>query len=67
MIVVEDFVLPTNGQELEVVTWPGGDWRRLSGTANRFMLNPEWLPDGRSVVYAEFDPSTRIVGLPAPR
>ncbi len=67
LIVVEDFVLSTSGQELEVVSWPGGEWRRLAAVPNRSMLGPEWLPDGRSVVFAESDFSSRIVALPVPR
>lgn len=67
LIVVEDFVFRTSGQELEVVSWPGGEWRRLAAVPGRFMLRPEWLPDGRSVLYSEYDPSGRIVVLPVPR
>lgn len=64
MIVVEDFVLPTNGQELEVVTWPDGEWRRLPAVPNRYMSRPEWTPDSRNLIYLELDGSSRIIAVP---
>jgi Tol biopolymer transport system component len=65
-IAVEDFVFATSGPELEVVSWPGGEWRRLPAVPNRFILNPEWMPDSRSLTYVEFDGSRRVVVVPVP-
>jgi Tol biopolymer transport system component len=66
-IVVEDFILATSGQQFEVVSWPSGEWRQLPATPDRFMLGPEWMPDGRGVVYSEIDGGRRIAVVPVPR
>jgi Tol biopolymer transport system component len=65
-IVVEDFNYTTNGVQFEVVSWPGGEWRQLPATPDRFMLEPHWLPDSRGVVHIEIDGSRRVVVIPVP-
>lgn len=69
MIAVEDFVLSTNGQDVAVVTWPGGEWRRLATPPGTWLLGLEWTPDGRGLVHVRMEARFQVVALPmaAPR
>lgn len=64
LIAVEDYVLGTNGQDLVVVSWPGGEWQRLPTTPGVWMTGPQWTPDGRGLAHVQTEPRYSIVALP---
>lgn len=64
LIAVEDDILGTNGQDLVVVSWPGGEWQRLPMIPGVWMTGPQWTPDGRGLAHVQTEPRYSIVALP---
>ncbi|MCL4866021.1 MAG: PD40 domain-containing protein [Gemmatimonadales bacterium] len=64
VIAVEEYVLETNGQDLLLVTWPGGEWRSLASTPGTWLGIGDWTPDGSGLVVVGLEPRFRVVALP---
>ncbi len=62
-LVVTDYVYVDDNQDLYVVTWPGGEWLRLTENPAVNAFNPIWTRDGRSVVFIQGTVDARVVSV----
>jgi len=64
LIAVEEYVLASNGQDLLLVTWPGGEWRPFASIPGTWLGIADWTPDGTGLVFVGMEPRFGIVAMP---
>jgi Tol biopolymer transport system component len=63
-IALMDYDYPGDTYDVGLVTWPGGEWTRLTRTPAVTEGGPEWTPDGRSFVFVHNTIVSRVVVVP---